>query len=239
MAGLARVQRDQVTAVAQPVGRGGGAVVTGDQRWLSAAASHVPRPRQVTHAVGIRPVQQLADGAAAAVLGADLSLYHGHLRRHTCYLRGPAGLRVARCPVGLIDVNGGDQLVQRVVGLVLQPAVEIAGILRPGDHERLGCPGRPDRVDELLHPGRLEAHARAGAAVQHARPGGHGVLVRVGVGLVEQVEDDMVIVLEGLGQALPEGGRVILVGHGCLAIRYRAAGRGVMKVQDRDHPEPL
>jgi hypothetical protein len=49
-------------------------------------------------------------------------------------------------------MNGGDQLVQRVMGLVLQPAFEIASVLWPGDHERLGCPSCPDHVDELLHP---------------------------------------------------------------------------------------
>jgi hypothetical protein len=85
-------------------------------------------------------------------------------------------------------MNGGDQLVQWAMGLVLQPAFEIASLSWPGDHERLACPSRPDHVDELLHPGRMEAHAMAGTPVQHVRPGCRSVLVRVGVGLIEQVE---------------------------------------------------
>jgi hypothetical protein len=228
-----------VIAVRLPVGLGGGAAVTGDQRGVRAAISYVPGPGQIAHAVSVRPVQQRADRAARAVLRSDLARHHRNLRGHARYLGDPAGAGVTRCPVGLVDVDGGDQLVQRVTGLVLQPAVEIAGVLRPGDHERLGRPRCPDHVDELLHPGRPEAHAGAGAAAEHAGPGGRGVPVRVGVRLVEEVEDDMVIVFEVHGQALPEGGGVVLIGHGHLAIWNGAAGRGEMQVQDRGHPERL
>jgi hypothetical protein len=225
--------------VTLPIGMGGGAAVIGDQRWLRAAASYVPRPCQVAHAVGVRPIQQRTDRAGSAVHGADLTLYHRDLRGHMCYLRDPASPGITWRPVGLIDVDGCDQLVQRITGLVPQPVVKIAGVLRAGDHERLGRPGCPDHVYELLHPGRSETHARAGAAIQYAIPGGHGVPVRVRVGLVEQVEDDVMIVSEVPGEAPPEGRRVVLISHWRLAIRNAAAGRGVMQVQDRGHPEPF
>src|SRR5207244_8047110 len=91
-------------------------------------------------------------------------------------------------------------------------------------------------IYKLLHPGGPEADAGTDAAVQDARPGSAAVAIPVGVGLVEEVEDDAVVVPEVAGEAAPEGRGMVLIGDRKSVVGNGLSGRGKMQVQDRGDP---
>ena len=80
-----------------------------------------------------------------------------------------------------------------------------------------------DDTDELPHPGDLEGHASAGAAIEPALPGRSDILVGVGIGLVEEIEGDGAIPPIGSRHLTPEGDGVVFIRHGLLPCNLRLA----------------
>jgi hypothetical protein len=136
-------------------------------------------------------------------------------------------------------VDAGGQLIEWIHRFVLEPVVEIPGILRAADHDDILRPGNSHRVEQLLHPGRLifEPFAgTSGASVEDTLPrvGRVGVVIRIW--LVKQIEDDGGVAFECIGDRSPERGRIALVGHWDLAPGFaRPALRREVHIDDYVH----
>lgn len=218
-----------MVADADPVG-GRRAVEGGDQRWSRAAApalvGRIPGPGEVADPMAVGEPHQAIDVAVGAIGLPDLVQQDR--------VRGPRGhdrattARVARRQ-SAVDVIVGDQLMKRVIRHVRRPARQLGGVGEPAERQRLGRAGRAHGVDELLHPGRPvcrdPSRRRDLAAVSPAAPADP-------VGLVEEVEHEVVVAAEGPRHRPPERGSVVGIGHRQLVIGHRVAGRGPVQIED-------
>src|SRR5437667_8129103 len=193
----------------------------------------VPHPGEVAPLPGVHPVHQRRDESAAAIVLAELPEHERHLLRHRRRIRIPARGRVA--PAEVVDVPRRGQVVERIARLVREPVRQPRGVLDAAEHDHVGGAGAADRVHQLLHPGGLEGHAAASAAVPPATPRLRRVGVAVGERLVEQVEDHAIVALVRRGDLPPELRRVVAVRHRGLAERLARIG-GPVQVQDHDEP---
>src|SRR5215472_1124229 len=179
---------------------GGLAVVVGDQAGAAGAVEvGVPGPGEVAGVFGVHPLGERGDVFGGAVVLADFAGDEGDFGGDGGDLVVPAGLGAAG--VEVVGVPGRGEVVVGVGWLVGEPAGEVVGPGEPAGHDDVGGAGGADGVEHGLHAGDGVADAGAGAAVQPAGPalGGAAVGGLLGVGLVEQVEDDRVGALEGAG----------------------------------------
>ena len=181
---------------------------------------------------GIHPVHERVDEGVAAVVLPQLPEHQRHLLRDRRRFAVPACLRGA--PAEVVDVPRRGHVVEGIGGPVREPLGEACGVLDAADQNHVAGPRAANRVDQLLHPGRLERHTAAGSAVAPAAPsfGRVGVVVRKR--LVEQVEHHAVVALEGRGDLTPEFRRMVAVRHRRLAERDGGPGRAPVQVQDDD-----
>ena len=184
--------------------------------------------------MSVEPVEQSVPPGRVAGALARFRDRHGYLRDGRRRVDVPAA--DAAAGVEVVDVPGGHEVVQGIGGLVRHPAREVVGVADPAQGDDVGRAGGAHRVQQGLHPGNLEGHARAGAAVTPAGPRGDAVGLVVRPGLVEELEDHRVVALERARDARPEGRRVILIGHGHLVRRERGPRGAPVQVQERVQP---
>src|SRR5437764_2218428 len=204
-----------------------GPIVARDQ--VRPVVPHVPHPGEVTPLPGVHPVHQGRDERTAAVVLAQLPEHERHLLRHRRRIRIPACDRIT--PAEVVDVPRGGQVVEGIARLVREPVRQPCRVLDATDDDHVCGAGAADRIDQLLHPGRLEAHAAACTAVPPAAPRLRRVGVAVGKRLVEEIKDDAVVALERRRDLPPELRGVSAVRHRCLAQRLARVG-GPVQVQD-------
>ncbi len=134
--------------------------------------------------------------------------------------------------VEVVHVDARRQLLRGVTGRVRRPPVHRVRVLHAADHDHVGGAGGAYRREQLLHPGGAVGNAAARATVQQAGPRRVGVVVAVRIRLVEEIEDDRGVRLEGCGHAAPERRRVIVIGHRCLPRCARLAGSRPVQVEN-------
>ena len=133
----------------------------------------------------------------------------------------PAQAGVRRTRVLAVDVGLGDELVERVLRLVREPVREVVRPADARDRDRALEAGLPHHGHGLLHAGRLVRDVvveRDGAAALEEA-------ILLDDRLAPRRKHHVLVVLEGLREARPEGRRVIRVRSGRLVRRLRRAGR--------------
>ncbi len=135
----------------------------------------------------------------------------------------------------VVGVIGGDLGVGRVGRQVRQPTVEVAGPVDAGDEHGLFGAGRAHRRHQFAHPRCPVAADVRVFDLAAVLPAGPADVVGLGV----EVEEDRAIALVGGGDAAPEVGAVVGVGHRRDPLSLLVAGRRVLEVEDHVKPRRL
>src|SRR5206468_1705509 len=208
------------------------AVVARDQ--IERITPNIPRPPEIAAATRARvhPIHQRRHESAAVIVLPQLTKHQGNLQCDRGRVAIPTRLCVA--PAEVVDVPRRRDVVQRITRLVREPARKPSGILDAAHHDDVRRARTADCGHQLLHAGRLVAHAGAGSALTPATPRLRRIAVAVGKRLVEQIEDDTIVAAKGGSDLAPELRCVVAIRHGRLAERHHRVRSAPVQVEDHD-----